>query len=59
MASTAEVYGPAAIVDPRMQRRAFEAALVEAISLGFAGLRVAADNTSLVVGPERRAAWMR
>lgn len=57
--STAEIYGAEVIVDPGVQRGAFEAALAEAVSMGFAGLRVAADNTSLVDGPDRLAAWMR
>lgn len=57
--STAEIYGTETIVDACTQRVAFEAALAEAISLGFTGLRVVADNTSLVAGPDRLAAWMR
>lgn len=59
VASTAEIYGPGATVDPTRQRAAFEDALADAISMGFTGLRVAADNTSLVGGPDRLVAWMR
>jgi hypothetical protein len=59
VASTEEIYGIEAIVDPAVQRGAFEAALAEAVSMGFTGLRVAADNTSLVDGPDRLAAWTR
>lgn len=55
--STSEVYGSGRTVDPARQRQLFEQALAEATSLGFAGLRVAADNTSLVSTPERLTAW--
>jgi hypothetical protein len=41
------------------QRAAFLATFHDAIHLGFTGLRVAADNTSLTLGPERMDAWMR
>ncbi len=57
--STCDVYGPERTVDPGAQRATFDAALREALADGYAGLRVAADSTSLVEGPERLAAWMR
>lgn len=57
--STAEVYGPERIADPATQRTAFESFLVEARALGYTGIRVAADNTSLTSGPDRLEAWLR
>jgi hypothetical protein len=59
MTSIAEVYGRTGIVDPRGQRATFEAALADALAAGYTGLRVAADNTSLVTDDERLAAWIR
>jgi ABC-type transporter Mla MlaB component len=59
MTSIAEVYGQTGIVDPRGQRATFEAALADALAAGYTGLRVAADNTSLVTDDERLAAWIR
>ncbi|WP_415854944.1 MEDS domain-containing protein [Sinomonas sp. G460-2] len=57
--STVEIYGAERIVDPPAQRIAFEATLAEALALGYTGLRVAADNTSLTSDPGRLEAWMR
>ncbi len=57
--STSEVYGTDRIVDAPSQRATFEATLAEALSLGFTGMRVVADNTSLIAGPDRLGAWMR
>lgn len=57
--STAEVYGPARVADPAAQLAAFEILLAEARDLAYTGIRVAADNTSLTVGPERLDAWLR
>ncbi len=60
VASTvAEVYGPSGIVDPIGQRATFAAALAEALDAGYSGIRVAADNTPLVLSPERMEAWLR
>ena len=59
VASTAEVYGPDRTVDPIAQRITFEDAVAQATSSGFTGIRVAADNTSLTLGVERLAAWVR
>lgn len=57
--SSSEAYGPDRIVDADAQRSRFESALAEALADGYAGMRVFADNTSFVDGPERLAAWMR
>lgn len=57
--STGEVYGAARTVDTLTQRATFEASLAEAQALGYTGLRVAADSTSLTLGAERLEAWMR
>lgn len=57
--STNDVYGPDRTVDPTNQRATFEDTLHEANRLGYTGLRVAADNTSLALGPERFEAWLR
>ena len=56
---TTEVYGSDRLVDPAAQRATFEAALVESLQEGYTGMRVLADNTSLVDGPLRLAAWLR
>jgi hypothetical protein len=58
IASTTEVYGAERMVAAASQRAVFEAALADAIRDGYSGIRVAADNTSLISGPERVAAWM-
>jgi hypothetical protein len=58
VASTAEVYGEAGLVVADEQRRTFAAALTDALVDGYSGLRVIGDNTSLVRGGERLAAWM-
>jgi hypothetical protein len=58
IASTDEVYGPGRVVDASSQRKAFEAMVDEALADGYAGLRVIADNTSLIEGPERLEAWL-
>jgi hypothetical protein len=40
------------------QRETFAGALTEALGEGYTGIRVAADNTSLVDTPERLQAWL-
>ncbi len=55
--STAEVYGSDGIVDPARQHATFAGVLAEALAAGFTGIRVAADNTPLVIGEERLRAW--
>jgi len=57
--SIAEVYGADGIVDPVAQRSTYAAALADAVAHGYAGLRVAAENTSLVSDDERLKAWIR
>lgn len=59
VASVAEVYGPSGIVDAAAQRAAFAGLLRQALADGYAGIRVAADNTPLVTGEDRFAAWVR
>lgn len=57
--STSEIYGPQRVVNASSQRATFEDALSDALHSGYTGLRVVADNTSLIDGPVRLAAWMR
>ena len=59
VASLAEVYGPSGVVDPEGQRATFAGVLNEALAAGYSGIRVAADNTPLVMTRERLDAWMR
>ncbi|HVX23245.1 MAG TPA: MEDS domain-containing protein [Acidimicrobiales bacterium] len=56
--STSEIYGADRAVVARTQRATFMATLERALADGYKGLRVAADNTSLIEDPERLAAWM-
>ena len=58
VASIADVYGASGIVDAATQRATFATALKQALTDGYTGIRVAADNTSLVQTPERFKAWM-
>ena len=58
VASIAEVYGASGVVDPEGQRATFSGVLDEALASGYSGIRVAADNTPLVLGRERLNAWM-
>src|SRR5215813_7482347 len=48
ISSVAETYGPSMIVDPLRQLTTFMDELDAARAAGYTGLRVAADNTSLV-----------
>jgi hypothetical protein len=59
VASVAETYGGERLVDPVAQHRTFNECLADALADGFSGLRVAADNTSLITTPEQLRAWMR
>jgi len=59
VASIAEVYGASGFVDADKQRATFAGALRDALADGYSGIRVAADNTSLVVDSPRRAAWVQ
>jgi hypothetical protein len=58
VASIADVYGASGIVDAAAQRATFATVLKQALADGYTGIRVAADNTSLVQTPERFKAWM-
>lgn len=59
LSSVSEVYGPSGIVDAPLQRSTFLEALDGALADGFSGIRVAADNSSLISTDERMAAWLR
>lgn len=56
--STSEVYGEERVVHAAGQHATFTNALADAIDHGYTGIRVAADNTSLVATPERLQAWL-
>jgi hypothetical protein len=58
IASVTEIYGDTRMVVPTSQRDTFAAALAEALSEGYTGIRVAADNSSLVDTPDRLQAWL-
>ena len=58
-ATVAEVYGESGIVDAPKQRDTFAQALADALAAGYSGIRVAADNTPLVLDRERIEAWIR
>lgn len=57
-ASVAEVYGASGIVDAPRQRATFAQVLTEALAGGYNGIRVAADNTPLVLDQERLESWV-
>ncbi len=59
VASIAEVYGPSGIVDAAAQRATFAGMLGQALADGYTGIRVAADNTPLIISEDRFAAWVR
>jgi hypothetical protein len=59
IARTADVYGESGVVDAAAQRATFAAVLADALAAGRSGVRVAADNTSLVTDDRRLAAWIR
>jgi hypothetical protein len=59
VARIADVYGASGIVDAAAQRATFAAVLARALADGYAGIRVAADNTPLVIDDTRLAAWIR
>jgi hypothetical protein len=58
MSSIADVYGASGIVNATEQRATFRSALRDARAQGYTGIRVAADNTSLVVDEKRLKAWI-
>jgi len=59
VASISEVYGASGVVDAPTQRATFAGAMAEALADGYSGIRVAADNSTLVTDPERLDAWIR
>jgi MEDS: MEthanogen/methylotroph, DcmR Sensory domain len=59
VATVADVYGASGVVDAAKQRATFAQALGGALVAGHRGIRVAADNTPLVLTEERVEAWMR
>lgn len=59
IARTREVYGESGVVNAVAQRAMFAAVLADAVAAGFSGIRVAADNTTLVTDDARLAAWIR
>lgn len=59
MVSIADVYGASGLVDAASQRATFMAALAGARAQGYTGIRVAADNTSLVGDDTRLKAWIQ
>ncbi|MEV6717356.1 MEDS domain-containing protein [Lentzea sp. NPDC051208] len=59
VASLDTTYPVGAVIDPATQVRAYAAATDAALAAGFAGLRVAADCTSLVRTPEQLDAFSR
>lgn len=52
-----DLYPEGAAIDPGQTLAAFDAATEDALALGYAGLRVAADSTSLVRTPDQLAAF--
>lgn len=59
IASIAEVYGPSRIVNSSEQQATFVSEMRTALGNGYSGIRVIADNSSLVSTPERLEAWIR
>lgn len=57
--SISAIYGPDRMVEPETQRDTFASVLADALREGYTGLRVMADNSSLVADRERLAVWMR
>ncbi len=57
VASIAEIYGASGVVDPARQLATFMAELADALAAGYTGLRVAADNSSLVSDETQMKAW--
>ena len=59
IASAIEIYGPDRTVIPASRCQTLASTLAEALRDEYEGLRVAADNSSVIAGPERVVAWMR
>ena len=58
IASTSEIYGDDPIVDAGAQRATFADVLATALRDGYLGVRVVADNTSLIQSDTQLEAWM-
>jgi hypothetical protein len=58
MSSITDVYGTDRVVDAVRQRATFMAVLADARAHGYTGIRVAADNSSLVGDEKRLKAWI-
>ncbi len=58
IASVVEIYGANGVVDQVRQLATFMAELADAQAAGYTGLRVAADNSSLVGDESQMKAWM-
>jgi hypothetical protein len=54
----ADVYGLTRRIDAVAQLATFTSVLQAAIADGYSGIRVAADNTSAIIGRDRRSAWV-
>lgn len=59
IASVADVYGSRGTVDPPRQLATFLGEVASATADGYTGLRVAADNTSLIRDEKRLEAWIQ
>jgi hypothetical protein len=59
VASISEVYGASGVVDAQGQRATFAGTMADALAEGYSGIRVAADNSTLVTTPGRIDAWIR
>ncbi len=57
IASVTDIYGPDRMVEAASQRGAFATVLAEALSEGYTGIKVVADN-ELIDTPERLQAWL-
>jgi MEDS: MEthanogen/methylotroph, DcmR Sensory domain len=58
LATIAEVYGSSGVVDPRRSYATLAGRTELALTAGFTGLRVVADNTSLVLSDDALEAWI-
>lgn len=59
VARIADVYGAGKVIDPAVPLSAFTAVIVQALTAGYCGFRVAVDNTSLITSETQLAAWLR
>lgn len=59
IASVADIYGSSGVIDPPGQLATFMAVLADAQADGYTGVRIAADNTSLVSDEKRMKQWIQ